>query len=68
MKRGNIVLAEFPFTDLKQEKLRPVIIISSDEINEIKEDITIGFISSSIHSKLLSSEYILVETNINFKE
>lgn len=68
MKHGEIVLAEFPYTDLKQNKLRPVIIMSSDELNERKEDIIVGFISSVISNKLLNTEYILEETDASFKE
>ncbi len=68
MKQGDIVLAEFPYTDLQQSKLRPVIIISSDEINEKKEDIIVGFISSMIPDKLLNTEYILEESDRAFKE
>lgn len=67
MKHGDIVLAEFPYTDLKQSKLRPVIIVSSDELNEKKEDIIVGFISSTIPDILLNTECVLEETDSSFK-
>ncbi len=43
LRRGDIVLVPFPFTDLTAEKLRPAIIVSPDPQGV---DIVIAFISS----------------------
>ena len=47
LKRGDIVLVPFPFTDLTAEKLRPAVIVSSDP-QEL--DVVIAFISSIVRS------------------
>ena len=48
MKRGDIILISFPFTDLTTEKVRPAVVISSDSLNENpnREDIIVVAISS----------------------
>ncbi|MBI4309768.1 MAG: type II toxin-antitoxin system PemK/MazF family toxin [Candidatus Omnitrophica bacterium] len=43
LKRGDIVLVPFPFTDLSSTKVRPAVIVSSDPQ---KNDVIIAFISS----------------------
>jgi mRNA interferase MazF len=48
LKRGDIVLVPFPFTDLTSEKLRPAVIVSPDP-QEL--DVIIAFISSVVPSK-----------------
>ncbi len=44
LKRGDIVLVPFPFTNLSSRKVRPAIIISPDPQGE---DVILAFISSS---------------------
>jgi mRNA interferase MazF len=47
MKRGDIVLIVVPFTDLTSAKVRPAVIISSDEFNR-GEDRVLVAISSKV--------------------
>lgn len=46
MKKGDIVLIPFPFSDLTGEKLRPALIISSSSL-----DISVCFITTQFHWK-----------------
>jgi len=43
------VLLELPFTDYVGSKLRPVLVISSDELNSISDDIIVLKITSKSH-------------------
>jgi len=47
MSRGDIVLAVVPFTDLGATKIRPVVVVSSDEFSR-REDRIVVPISSSV--------------------
>lgn len=58
MKKGDIVLIPFPFTDLTGNKLRPALVLA---IN--LKDITVAFITSQI--ELLSDFDILINPNLN---
>jgi mRNA interferase MazF len=46
MKRGDIVLIRWPFSDLSSDKVRPALIISSDKHTYRSEDAVFLFISS----------------------
>ena len=46
IKRGEIVLLSFPFTDLQSTKVRPALVVSSDSFNKIGRDAVFIFITS----------------------
>ena len=47
MKKGNIILIPFPFTDLSGSKIRPAVVLNNSGL-----DVTICFISSQLKGKL----------------
>jgi len=55
LNKGSIVLVEFPFTDYTGEKMRPGLVISASN----QEDLCIAFISSVIRNNPINSDYIL---------
>lgn len=57
LRRGDIVLVAFPFTDLSSKKLRPAVIISSDP-QEL--DVVIAFISSIVPSQGIGKTDFLI--------
>ncbi len=46
-REGDIVILELPFTDLIGKKLRPVLVLSSEKLNEVSLDVIATKISSS---------------------
>ncbi|MDK2913678.1 MAG: mRNA interferase MazF [Thermococcaceae archaeon] len=48
-KQGDIVLLELPFTDYAGSKLRPVLVVSSNELNSISDDLIVLKITSKPH-------------------
>ncbi|MBX7045952.1 MAG: type II toxin-antitoxin system PemK/MazF family toxin [Ignavibacteria bacterium] len=63
MKKGDIILTPFPFTDLSQNKVRPAIILSSG-ISE--RDVIICFISSVIHRIENETDILLKDNDSTF--
>jgi mRNA interferase MazF len=64
LKRGDVVLVPFPFTDLTTEKLRPAVIISVDPQ---RIDVIIAFISSVVSPRRLSeTDYVLHQEDADF--
>jgi len=64
LKRGDVVLVPFPFTDLTAEKLRPAVIVSSDP-QEL--DVVIAFISSIVPlGELPATDFLLVPNHPDF--
>lgn len=58
MKKGDIVLIPFPFTDLTGNKLRPALVLARN-----LKDITVAFITSQI--ELLNDFDITIKPNRN---
>lgn len=50
LKRGDIVLLPYPFTDLTHLKARPALVISSDRFNGVNPDAVFMCISKSEYS------------------
>lgn len=62
MDKGAIILVRFPFTDYTSTKLRPALIISTNN----QSDVCVAFISSVIPFPLEESDYFLSKDNPNF--
>lgn len=58
MKKGDIVLVRFPFTDFSSEKLRPGLVIApeNEEGDVLLAFITTQIVPKSVHDILLSSK------------
>lgn len=56
MKKGDIILIPFPFTDLTGNKLRPALVLARNQ-----KDITVAFITSQI--ELLNEFDISIKPN-----
>jgi mRNA interferase MazF len=56
LQKGDIVLVNFPFTDLSQTKLRPALILSA---NEALNEVTLCFISSQKIDQLAPEEFVI---------
>ena len=46
IKRGDIILLSFPFTDLQTRKVRPALVVSSNSFNKRNEDAIFAFITT----------------------
>jgi mRNA interferase MazF len=63
VKKGDIILAQFPYTDLSQTKLRPAIILQA---SFTRNEITICFISSQKVTQISDDEFALLDSDPEF--
>ena len=65
-ERGKLILVPFPFTDLTAQKIRPALIISSNQPKN--KDIIVIFISSRSTFKKEKYSYLIEKTDKEFKQ
>jgi mRNA interferase MazF len=58
-KRGDIILVPFPFTDLSSAKQRPALVVSSDALNAVSDDVLVAAITSQIPATLTTEEFMI---------
>jgi mRNA interferase MazF len=63
LKKGDIVLAHFPFSDLSETKLRPAIVLWVDQYDR---DVTVCFISSQNVNILEAEEFTMNPSDLEF--
>lgn len=61
LKRGDIVLITVPFSDLSSSKVRPALVLSSDEYNKNGRDAIFVVISSNVNKKYKTD--LLIDQN-----
>ena len=62
MKRGDVVLVRFPFSDYSTAKLRPALIISANN----EKEVCVAFISSVLPVDLDKTDFLLTEEDDDF--
>lgn len=65
LKKGDVVLVPFPFTDLSQTKLRPAIVLW---VAQAGNDITVCFVSSQNVDRLTPEEFLLDASDLDFAD
>ena len=68
IKRGTVVLVNFPFTDGYSTKVRPAVIITPDNLLPLMKDTLCVFISSSKSIQMLPSDFVIETSNPSFPE
>lgn len=63
MKPGDVILISYPFTDLSATKVRPALVISSEEYNQREDDVIVLPITHNINRG--SEEDIYLQTRDN---
>jgi len=65
LRRGDVVLVPFPFTDLTTDKVRPAVIVSADPQ---ETDVTIAFVSSAVSpGEQSETDYVLRQHDPGFE-
>jgi mRNA interferase MazF len=59
--RGEIVLANLPFTDLSGAKIRPALVVQSDQNNQRLDDVILAMITRTVHRAAKEPTQLLID-------
>ncbi len=66
VRRGSVVLVQYPFSDLKGTKVRPAVVITPDFLLSQISDVLCLFISASIPNSKLPTDFVLESDHPSF--
>ena len=59
LKRGDVVLIPFPYTDLSATKTRPAVVVSSELYHAVRSELLLAYLSSRLSSVDAELDYVL---------
>lgn len=61
MKRGDVVLVDFPYSDQTGSKLRPALVVQADALNQKLDDTILALITSSKRRMVGSATQLFID-------
>jgi mRNA interferase MazF len=65
MKRGDVVLVDFPYSDQTGSKLRPALVVQADALNQKLDDTILALITSSRRRMVGSPTQLVIKVATN---
>lgn len=63
MKRGDVVLVDFPYSDQTGSKLRPALVVQADALNQKLDDTILALITSSKRRMVGSATQLVIDVS-----
>jgi mRNA interferase MazF len=61
LRRGDIVLADLPFSDASGSKVRPGLVVQNDKNNRRLQDVILALITSQTHRAKIEATQLLID-------
>ena len=68
IRRGEVVIVDFPYSDQTGRKVRPVLVVQSDVWNQRLEDTILALITSSRHRRVGAATQYFVDISTDRAE
>ena len=59
LRKGDVVLIPFPYTDLSATKTRPAVVVSSDLYHSVRSELLLAYLSSRLANADAELDYVL---------
>lgn len=61
VRRGEVVLVDFPFSDHTGSKVRPALVVQADALNQRIDDTILALITSSRHRRMGAATQLVID-------